>query len=133
MLAAEASEQGHAFGGWEQLRPPLYQMLADVFRVLAARAPSAEWSTGQCRALYGLDVMLAPTGWRGGERPTARGGGASSAAPGHGVQPVLVEVNYSPDLSTALAFYPSFVDDLFRRLFLGEEQQDGCGERWDLL
>ena len=24
MLAAEASEQGHAFGGWEQLRPPLY-------------------------------------------------------------------------------------------------------------
>ena len=49
------------------------------------------------------------------------------------VQPVLVEVNYSPDLETALAFYPSFVDDLFRRLFLGEEQQGGCGEQWDLL
>ena len=49
------------------------------------------------------------------------------------VQPVLVEVNYSPDLETALAFYPSFVDDLFRRLFLGDEQQGGCGEQWDLL
>ena len=49
------------------------------------------------------------------------------------MQPVLVEVNYSPDLETALAFYPSFVDDLFRRLFLGEEQQGGCGEQWDLL
>ena len=123
-----------AFGGWEELRPPLYRMLADVFRVLAARAPSAEWSTGQCRALYGLDVMLAPTaGWRDPERPTAEGGGAPSAASSDSVQPVLVEVNYSPDLSTALAFYPSFVDDLFRRLFLGEEQQDGGGEQWDLL
>ena len=74
--------------------------------------------------------MLAPKDWR--ERPTAEGGGASQS-PGEGLQPVLVEVNYSPDLSTALAFYPSFVDDLFRRLFLGEEQQGGCGEQWDLL
>ena len=134
VLAAEASAQGRASGGWEELRPPLYRMLADVFRVLAARAPSAEWSAGQCRALYGLDVMLAPTGWRDPERPTAEGGASPSAASaGGGVQPVLVEVNYSPDLSTALAFYPAFVDDLFRRLFLGEEQQDGCGEQWDLL
>ena len=89
--------------------------------------------------------MLAPAGWRGGERPSAQGGvktdgtpaggapSAASAASGGGVQPVLVEVNYSTDLETALAFYPSFVDDLFRRLFLGEEQQGGCGEQWDLL
>ena len=81
--------------------------------------------------------MLAPAGWRDGERPSAQGGGgapsAAAAASGGGVQPVLVEVNYSPDLETALAFYPSIVDDLFRRLFLGEEQQGGCGEQWDLL
>ena len=81
--------------------------------------------------------MLAPAGWRDGERPSAQGEGgapsAAAAASGGGVQPVLVEVNYSPDLETALAFYPSFVDDLFCRLFLGEEQQGGCGEQWDLL
>ena len=40
MLAAEACAQRGAFGGWEAyweaaLRPPLYRMLADVFRVLA--------------------------------------------------------------------------------------------------
>ena len=38
-----------------------------------------------------------------------------AAGSGGGVQPVRVEVNYSPDLETALAFYPSFVDDLFRK------------------
>ena len=44
MLAAEACAQGRAFGGseayWEAaVRPPLYRMLADVFRVLARSSP----------------------------------------------------------------------------------------------
>ena len=44
MLAAQACAQGRAFGGWEayweaEVRPPLYRMLADVFRVLARPSP----------------------------------------------------------------------------------------------
>ena len=123
MLEALAAEEA-GFGGWAALRPPLHKLLSDVLQVLAARAPSAEYATGQCRALYGLDVLLARPNWR--ERAAADDGGGKG-----GVQPVLVEVNYSPDLSTLLAFYPSFVDDVFRRLFLAEEEQE-VG-RWDVL
>ena len=48
------------------------------------------------------------------------------------VQPVLLEVNYSPDLGKMLEMHPDFVNDAFAQLFL-EDERDGstveCGAR----
>ena len=120
------------------LVPRLHGVLADVVRVLAARAePGARWATGHCRALYGVDVMLAPdANWRDDARATAATADAAAAATGGigAVQPVLLEVNYSPDLEAPLRLFPRFVDELFGRLFLGDDggaQPGGAG--WDAL
>ena len=46
------------------------------------------------------------------------------------VQPVLLEVNYSPDFGKMLDDRPSFVDDAFAHLFLGEGGGEGDDELW---
>ena len=39
------------------------------------------------------------------------------------VQPVLLEVNYSPDCQRACDYYPDFYNDVFAYLFLNETPQ----------
>jgi tubulin--tyrosine ligase-like protein 12 len=60
----------------------------------------------QSRAVYAADVMLA---WEGEE-------GAQK------VQPKLLEINWMPDCQRACLYYPSFFDDIFSTLFLGQRK-----------
>jgi hypothetical protein len=97
-----------------------------VFRLLVDRAEGGAWSGGKCRALYGVDVLFATSpAWQadGGHA----NGAASSAAVGHleggalaDAQPVVLEVNYSPDYGQMLAHHPAFLDDAFTRLFVAD-------------
>ena len=44
---------------------------------------------------------------------------------------MLLEVNYSPDLSSATRFCPRFVDLVFARLFA--DDADAPSDEWDRL
>ena len=48
-----------------------------------------------------------------------------------GAQPVVLEVNYSPDFGKMLELHPSFLNDAFAKLFLDEEA--GGEAAWDTL
>ena len=109
------------WGGWDAVHPRVHAALSKTFRLLVDRASGISWSHGQCRALYGVDIMF--------------DAGAADAAAGGGVaQPVLLEVNYSPDLGSISRFYPEFVTSAFDQLYAPEqaEQQD-APSLWEAL
>lgn len=106
--------------------PRLHHLLADTVMLLVERGEaSSPWARGQCRAVYGIDVIFAEEpGWqRAGPRPA----GGEPAQP----QPVLLEVNYSPDYGGILRMRPDFVNDVFSRLF-GEAAGERQGPWVDL-
>ena len=54
---------------------------------------------------------------------------AEAADEGGGAQPVILEVNYSPDYGKMLELRPRFLDDVFARLFLDDDAaSDGLWE-----
>jgi hypothetical protein len=113
---------------WEAcVKPRLLSALADTFRLLLESGEGGgEWGGGRCRALYGVDVLFADSrGWQ------ESGAAAEAAAPTDGAQPVVLEVNYSPDFGKLLELHPSFLNDAFAKLFLDEEA--GGEEAWDTL
>ena len=114
------------WGGWGAIKPKIAQALSRTFRLLAERAPNSAWGRGGSRALYGVDLMFAAAAPEAGSASPGRGAAAASgdgAAGDRGAQPVLLEVNYSPDLSSMLRFYPGFIDQVFAHLF---DAGDGC-------
>ena len=100
-------------------------MLATAFAPLVDRAADARW-TGSAlpRTLRRRRPLAADAGWR---QPKAATTAAAAPAP----QPVLLEVNYSPDLSSATRFCPRFVDLVFARLFA--DDADAPSDEWDRL
>lgn len=64
---------------------------------------SADPSLLQCRAIYAVDLMLE---WNRATEPCP------------GIQPKLLEVNYSPDCIRACRYHPSFFNHVFETLFL---------------
>ncbi|CAN0240667.1 unnamed protein product, partial [Discosporangium mesarthrocarpum] len=86
---------------WEDILGRIRSMIRSVF--LAASRQQPGMSCPHARAVYGCDVML--TG---------------------DMQPRLLEVTFSPaNLASSPAFpvqYPSYLDDLFGCLFLGEQK-----------
>ena len=138
---AKASQQvgdqaGFARNGaayeWEQsVEPRLLSALARVFRLLVERAQGGDWSAGKCRALYGIDCIFAESvSWQstedaGTQQSPAEDAGSQQRpaedASRRGPQPVLLEVNYSPDYGKMLELYPAFLDDVFAKLFLSGE------------
>ena len=113
---------------WEAcVKPRLLSALADTFRLLLESGEGGgEWGVGRCRALYGVDILFADSrGWQ------ESGAAAEAAAPTDGAQPVVLEVNYSPDFGKLLELHPSFLNDAFAKLFLDEEA--GGEEAWDTL
>lgn len=61
----------------------------------------------QSRGMYAVDIMLE---WNRGAN-----GGAE-------ICPRVCEVNYCPDCTRACEYHPSFFNDVFSTLFLGEPQ-----------
>jgi hypothetical protein len=93
------------------LRLRMRRVLADAFRPLVQRGSEGPWARGRCVGLYGVDLIF------------------EEAGPQDGAQPVLLEVNYSPDLAAISRFRPSFVDEVFEQLFLrGEGMGEGACE-----
>jgi len=122
-------------GTWSSsVWPSIRTVISDTFALLVDRAQTdSPLSSGGCRALYGVDVMLAEDAhWR-----SPRG-----EADGRTPQPVLLEVNYSPDLTSVLRLYPRFVDGLFERLFdevgpspapRGDDERERAHVSWEEL
>ena len=97
--------------------PRLHDMIIDVFNTVksvyadgavhpsgASIHPNAAWSlqapnVSPAKAMYGFDVLLTDS-----------------------LQPVLMEVQWAPDCSTALKFYPTFWDSVLGALYLDEEE-----------
>ena len=73
-------------------------MLREVFDRAVLRPPPCGISPCQrSRAIYAVDLMLDEHG-----------------------QPGLLELNFMPDIERACSYYPSFISDIFRTLFLDE-------------
>lgn len=91
---------------WEGIETSIVQMLKELLLGAStfSKPPSAIANSPQSRALYAADIMLE---WTDSEQTK--------------IQPKLLEVNWGPDCKRACEYYPSFYNDVFRLLFLDEE------------
>ena len=142
------------------MKPRLLHALSAVFGTLAERSSNdALWGRGRCRALYGVDCIFAPSSrWqeddgdgamlsrRSGtdeadeadeaDGADADGTRAAARRAASDVQPVILEVNFSPDYGQMLKMHPSFVDDAFAKLFLpgtDDSARTEADELWHTL
>lgn len=92
----------------DQICSMLYEMLECATK---GSAPSAIQPCPQSRALYAADIMLA---WesQGKDKNNVR------------IQPKLLEVNWTPDCKRACDYYPDFYNDIFKLLFLNENNDE---------
>ena len=80
---------------WATIQPRVYQAFKELFLLAGQAQPEIQHD--QCRALYGLDVMLDEE-----------------------AKPSVLEVNFCPDCTRATKQFPSFANDVFSCLFYGE-------------
>ncbi|KAL1498717.1 hypothetical protein AB1Y20_014027 [Prymnesium parvum] len=99
----EVGEMGFEREEVRAVRARIHHALAKTFQLLVDKGGGAAWSRGQCRALYGVDILF------DADQPDAI------------AQPVVLEVNYSPDLSSMCTFYPDFVNSTFHHLFAEQD------------
>ena len=115
-----AAARGERFPWASLARPRLLAALANAFRLLAERADEGSpWGRGQCRTVYGVDVLFAETSSWQEERAAAA---VRPAVATPDVQPVLLEVNFSADFGKMIERRPCFFDDVFRRLYLDDKE-----------
>ncbi|XP_011301933.1 tubulin--tyrosine ligase-like protein 12 [Fopius arisanus] len=88
---------------WNRIvEPRILKMLGDVFEGACAEEPPRGIAHNpQSRAVYAVDLMLQ---WDESD-----------------IQPVLLEINFCPDNKRACEYYPEFYNDIFKCLFLGNE------------
>ncbi|GAV08466.1 hypothetical protein RvY_18149 [Ramazzottius varieornatus] len=101
-------EEQNSAQSWAEVEKEVYRIVRQVFEAATSQAPPAGLAPSpQSRAIYGLDFMLK---WNtSGDRPA--------------VQPVLLEINYSPDCKRACDYYPDFFNHVLRYLVLNEKPQ----------
>ncbi|CAK9813412.1 Tubulin--tyrosine ligase-like protein 12 [Anthophora quadrimaculata] len=101
----EWEKQYPNFSWKDQIEPKILHMFKEVFEAaVAMEAPKGIDKNPQSRAMYAIDLMLE---WR---KDT--------------VEPVLLEVNFSPDCKRACEYYPNFYNDIFRCLFLDDNNPE---------
>ncbi|KAH8372700.1 hypothetical protein KR009_003134 [Drosophila setifemur] len=91
--------------------PALEQMICTMLHKVLQCASQADPPCGlapcaQSRALYAADIMLR---WADDEKI---------------IQPQLLEINWTPDCKRACDYYPDFFNDIFRLLFLDEDNDE---------
>lgn len=92
---------------WKSVENKIHQMLREVFQSACSRPPPAGIAPSpQSRAIYAADIMLEWT-------------------PQGDIQPVLLEVNYSPDCVRACKYHPDFFNHIFELFFLDPTRQSG--------
>ncbi|XP_029046721.1 tubulin--tyrosine ligase-like protein 12 [Osmia bicornis bicornis] len=98
----EWEKQYPDFSWIEQVEPKILHMLRQVFvAAVVENPPKGIAECPQSRAVYAVDLMLE---WKEGT-----------------MQPVLLEFNFSPDCKRACEYYPSFYNDIFKCLFLDDD------------
>ena len=109
-LDTETSRRGH----FEcRVLGRIYSVLRELFQCAVTEIGDSDlWPSS--RAIYGVDVLLE-------ERSSNESGGVCSIEDNE-YQPIVLEVNYSPDASTILSFYPDFYNDVFDTLYTAEQQ-----------
>lgn len=109
---------------WNHIQDAIHKLLREVFYGLSIAQPNG-MNCSHARGLYGCDIIL--------ERQPLSS--TSSSALGHGavmeneiIQPKLLEVTFVPSNSAVNPLfskqYPSYVNDVFGVMFLGEENEN---------
>ncbi|CAF1593074.1 unnamed protein product, partial [Adineta steineri] len=87
---------------WVDVQENIYSMIRQVFeRSILKKPPCGMSPCHRSRAIYAVDLMLDENG-----------------------QPYLLEMNFMPDIERACLYYPTFIDDIFRTLFLDESNDN---------
>lgn len=93
---------------WSALEQQICSMLLEVLQCASqADPPCGLAPCAQSRALYAADIMLR---WKDDKEKL--------------MEPQLLEINWTPDCKRACDYYPDFFNDIFRLLFLDEENDD---------
>jgi len=84
---------------WSEIETKIFQMFRELFHCATMKEPPL--GIGSCsasRALYAADLILESTD-------------------NNGIQPKLLEVNFTPDCSRASTYYPNFYNQIFNALY----------------
>ncbi|KAH1015489.1 tubulin--tyrosine ligase-like protein 12 [Dendroctonus ponderosae] len=95
-------QEQYAKHEWNEIENKIYRMIRDIMEcATAVPHPCGIAHSPQSRALYAVDLML---DWLDGE-----------------IQPKILEINFMPDCERACKYYENFYNDIFKLLFLDEE------------
>ncbi|CAF4822353.1 unnamed protein product [Rotaria sp. Silwood1] len=87
---------------WANVQEKIFSMIRQIFeRAILKKPPCGMLPCHRSRAMYAIDLMLDESG-----------------------QPYLLEMNFMPDIERACSYYPTFMDDIFRTLFLDESNSN---------
>lgn len=99
----EWENQYPSFKWQEKIEGKIFNMLEELLEAaVAEKPPCGIGNNAQSRAIYAADIMLE---WNKDKE----------------IQPVLLEVNFTPDCKRACDYYPDFYNDIFKLLFLDIE------------
>ncbi|KAG5671299.1 hypothetical protein PVAND_001504 [Polypedilum vanderplanki] len=89
---------------WSEIENDICDMLKQVFlNATKEKAPKGIGENKQSRGLYAADIMLSHENGK--------------------LQPKLLEINFVPDMKRACEYYSECYNDIFKLLFLGEENE----------
>lgn len=101
---SEWKEQYEKFS-WFEVEDQICEMLKEVFTGATKKSPPCGIANNpQSRGLYAADIILS---WENGK-----------------IQPKLLEINFVPDCKRACEYYNDFYNDIFKLLFLGQDNPE---------
>lgn len=96
---------------WNEVEDKICEMLKTILKnALRNGPPAGIGKNPQSRALYAADIMLS---W---EIDAAKGSKI--------MQPKILEINWMPDCARACKYYPEFYNDIFKLLFLNQNNSE---------